>query len=320
MSEMSYISVIERYHEYREAIRELLASIVTGVGDNRLCTEEGALADAIVAIAEHYPFVDHIYLLDNEGKQISPIIKKNGKPIPGSHQPGSDRSQRPYFKKAKKHDYDVTVSKPYFSNIGRNLSISAVAQCVNTENVYLVVDIDLREIIEFLMGDTLRGRFNPLFKTVYSLIAVGLFSIVGILLFSAFSEIFVMFSGVHDDDVYLKPFHVIIFLTLALAVFDLGKTTIEEEVLMHKDIFRHSSTRRTITRFIAAILIAVSIESLLLMFKSALGDGHNIQSAVWMMFSAVGLLVGLGIYVYLGARAESYLKTMYGDTKNQVVD
>jgi len=37
MSEMSYISVIERYHEYRDAIRELLASIVTGVGDKRLC-------------------------------------------------------------------------------------------------------------------------------------------------------------------------------------------------------------------------------------------------------------------------------------------
>ncbi|HIP68869.1 MAG TPA: general glycosylation pathway protein [Chromatiales bacterium] len=321
MSEMSYISVIERYHEYREAIRELLASIVTGVGDKRLCAEENVLADAIISITGHYPFVEHIYLLDETGKQISPIINKDGKAVPGSHQIGVDRSQRPYFKKAKKHDYDVTVSKPYFSNISRNLCVSAVAHCGDDEKVYLVVDIDLREIIEFLMGDTLRGRFNPLFKTVYSLIAVGLFSIVGVLLFSAYSEIIYMFTGVHDgEDVYLKPFHVIIFLTLALAVFDLGKTTIEEEVLMHKDIFRHSSTRRTITRFIAAILIAVSIEALLLMFKSALGDGHNIIAAVWMMFSAVGLLVGLGIYVYLGARAETHLKDMYGMARNQEGD
>jgi len=78
---------------------------------------------------------------------------------------------------------------------------------------------------------------------------------------------------------------------------------------MHKDIFRHSSTRRTITRFIAAILIAVSIESLLTMFKAAMGDSHDAAiHAVWMMFAAVGLLVGLGIYVYLGARAEDILK------------
>jgi hypothetical protein len=321
MSEMSYISVIERYHEYREAIRELLASIVTGVGDKRLCAEENALADAITSITGHYPFVDHIYLLDDTGKQISPIINKDGKTIPGTHQEGTDRSQRPYFKKAQKHDYDVTVSKPYFSNISRNLCVSAVTHCGDAEKVYLVVDIDLREIIEFLMGDTLRGRFNPLFKAVYSLIAIGLFSIVGVLLFSAYSEIINMFTGLHvGEDLYLKPFHVIIFLTLALAVFDLGKTTIEEEVLMHKDIFRHSSTRRTITRFIAAILIAVSIEALLLMFKSALGDGQNIIAAVWMMFSAVGLLVGLGIYVYLGARAESYLKSMYAMSKNHEGD
>ena len=321
MSEMSYISVIERYHEYRDAIRELLASIVTGVGDKRLCTEDNALAGAITSITGHYPFVDHIYLLDDSGKQISPIIDKNGKPIPGNHQQGTDRSQRPYFKNVRKHNYDVTVSKPYFSNISRNLCVSAVTHCGDAEKGYLVVDIDLREIIEFLMGDTLRGRFNPLFKAIYSLIAFGLFSIVAVLLFYAYSEIFSMFSGLHvGDDVYLKPFHVIIFLTLALAVFDLGKTTIEEEVLMHKDIFRHSSTRRTITRFIAAILIAVSIEALLLMFKSALGDGQNIIAAVWMMFSAVGLLVGLGIYVYLGARAEVHLKNMYGTAQNQEGD
>ncbi len=318
---MSYISVIERYHEYDDAIGELLASIVTGVSDKNLCAKDSALVDAIVSITEHYPFVDHIYMLDDSGKQISPIINKHGKSVSKSHQIGTDRSQRPYFKKAKKQENDVTVSKPYFSNIGRNLCISAVARCGEVEKVYMVVDIDLREIIEFLMGDTLRGRFNPVFKSVYGLIAIGLFSIVGVLLFSAFSEIIKMFTNMHSgDDLYLKPFSVIIFLTLALAIFDLGKTTIEEEVLMHKDIFRHSSTRRTITRFIAAILIAVSIEALLLMFKSALGDGKSVQAAVWMMFSAIGLLVGLGVYVYLGARAEAHLKNMYGMVKSREGD
>ena len=109
-------------------------------------------------------------------------------------------------------------------------------------------------------------------------------------------------------DLHLKPFGIIIFLTLALAIFDLGKTTLEEEVLLHKDIYRHSSTRRTITRFIAAILIAVSIESLLLMFKSVLGSPEHLANAVAMMAAAIGLLVCLGIYVYLGAKAEAILK------------
>lgn len=36
MSTMSYISVIERYQEYRNALSELLASIVTGISDERI--------------------------------------------------------------------------------------------------------------------------------------------------------------------------------------------------------------------------------------------------------------------------------------------
>ncbi|MEF3193777.1 MAG: hypothetical protein K6346_06160 [Halothiobacillaceae bacterium] len=92
-----------------------------------------------------------------------------------------------------------------------------------------------------------------------------------------------------------------------MAIFDLAKTTLEEEVLMHKDIFRHSSTRRTITRFLAAIIIAVSIEGLLLMFKSALGEADHLLEAAFVMLSAAILTVGLGLYVYLGAQAEARL-------------
>ena len=33
MSTMSYISVIERYHDHRKAIHELLDSITTGIAD-----------------------------------------------------------------------------------------------------------------------------------------------------------------------------------------------------------------------------------------------------------------------------------------------
>lgn len=76
---------------------------------------------------------------------------------------------------------------------------------------------------------------------------------------------------------------------------------------MHKDIFRHSSTRRTITRFISTILIAISIEALLTMFKASLGEQQYMQPAIWMLLAVVGLLIGLGVYVYLGAKAEKIL-------------
>jgi len=133
---------------------------------------------------------------------------------------------------------------------------------------------------------------------------VGLFAVVGMLLFSAFSEMTAMFNGNTD---YHQPFTAIIYLTLGMAIFDLAKTTLEEEVLTHKDIFRHSTTRRTITRFMASILVAVSIEALLLMFKGAMGQAEYLSHAALIMISAVVLLIGLGVYVYLGAKAEKTL-------------
>ncbi len=171
-----------------------------------------------------------------------------------------------------------------------------------------MLDINLGKTIELLMGDTERRKFQPLFKAVYSIIAACLLVDVATPLPSAFSvSAQLLFGDDTGPHSHLKPFCAIIFLALGLAVFDLGKTTLEEEVLMHEDLFCHSSTRRTITRFIAAILIAVYIKALLLMFKSALGDGEYLIRAGWMMLAAVGLLIGLGLYVFLGAKAEALL-------------
>jgi hypothetical protein len=214
---------------------------------------------------------------------------------------------------------EVIITEPYLSSASRNLCISTAIKLRDTDHKvtgYIVLDSDLTEIIGFLMGDNMRRRFQPFFKTVYSLIVLGLFCVVGILLYSAFSEMAPLFMhGETVKDAHLTPFGVIIFLTLGLAIFDLGKTTLEEEVLMHKDIFRHSSTRRTITRFMAAILIAVSIEALLMMFKAALGNDQNMMPAVWMMLASVGLLIGLGLYVYFGSRAEAILMNVRKSAK-----
>jgi hypothetical protein len=316
---MSYLSTIERYHDYRNAIRELLGSILTGISHSRLFTEPKALEEAMCDLARHYPFVALLFTLDARGIQSSDNIvcpKRNGRALGDGR--GKDRSQRPYFVLVRDAD-TVVVTEPYLSITGGALCISAAVRCRAPDGGVLgctVIDIDLGETVEFLMGDVARRRFQPAFRAVYTTIVVGLFAVVGLLLWAAVGEVVSLFAGdVVGEDLHLKPFGVIIFLTLALAIFDLGKTILEEEVLMHKDIFRHSSTRRTITRFVAAILIAVSIEALLLMFKAALGGGEGMVAAVMMMVTAVGLLVGLGVYVFLGARAEVALLRQRGTSR-----
>lgn len=307
---MNYISAIARYHEYKEAIQELMASIVTGIYDNNLFLDEKNLATAMEMLHQNYPFVQLIFTLDGKGVQtsnnVSPSTIFDNKI---AHGKGTDRHHRLYYIQAANND-NVIVTEPYLSTSSHKLCISSAVRCLIDEEQtigILVIDIDLADAIEYLMGDSRRKKFQPFFVAIYSMIVIGLFFVVGILLYSASIEISSLFLNAQSEDLHLKPFGIIIFLTLALAIFDLGKTILEEEVLMHKDIFRHSSTRRTITRFIAAILIAVSIESLLLMFKSVLGSPEYLTSAVLMMAAAVALLVGLGLYVYLGAKAEEIL-------------
>lgn len=313
MSSLSYISIIERYREYHSAMQELLGSVIIGIADLRLLDDVETQRKSMQCLVEHYPFIDLLYTLDANGTQTSDNITAEGKKIAIRAGKGNDRSQRPYYLMAREGGAGVTtiVTAPYLSITSGKLCVSSAMKLMDEKHQvkgYIVLDIGMGEAIEFFMGDTGRRRFQPYFKLIYILIVTGLFAVVAALLHSAFSEVIeLLYAESNSHELQLKPFTVIIFITLALAIFDLGKTTLEEEVLMHKDIFRHSSTRRTITRFMAAILIAVSIEALLLMFKSALGDGRDLVQAVWMMLAAVGLLVGLGLYVFLGAKAEAVL-------------
>lgn len=312
MSKMSHINVIEKYEEHRLSIGHLLSSILGCFSDEKLFEfDQAELTESLNSLCSYYPFISLLYLLDQDGKQVCTNV-------PGRYYMkhpkiglGVDRSKRPYYFLASKTD-QVVVTEPYLSSIRRELCLSVCVKIYgNAGEVkgYIVLDVDLNATLGFLTGDIHRFHFEPYFKIIYSFIVLGLFAVSLILLYAAGLEcakiMQVAFNGAQTLEI---PFGVVIYLTLALAIFDLGKTTLEEEVLLYKDILRHSSTRRTITRFIAAIIIAVSIEALLMIFKFALnGNGEHINDAVWIIISAAFLLFSLGFYVYLGSKAECLL-------------
>jgi hypothetical protein len=64
---------------------------------------------------------------------------------------------------------------------------------------------------------------------------------------------------------------------------------------IQKDILRHSSTRRTITRFIAVIIITVSIEALLMIFKFSLKGVSSSTVETKMTSRQVIILIGVNI-------------------------
>ncbi|WP_442792750.1 general glycosylation pathway protein [Pseudoalteromonas sp. T1lg76] len=301
---MSYLSAIERYREHYADVVPLLESLI-----HSLVAQSdwpGNVNKAVAQVCRCYGFAELVYVLNAQGMQLSANIQADGHIAPGR---GVNRASRPYFIAIADNQSAVVMTEPYISLASGNLCVSVLTSCTLAEHKqgYAVVDVNLVKLIEYIMGDRSRGRFSGAFKVGYSVIVVSLFTLVLVLVYNVGLDIVDLLANLNNVSDPLRPFGIIIFITLALSIFDLGKTILEEEILMHKDIFRHSSTRRTITRFISTILIAVSIEALLTMFKASLGQGEFTIPALLMMLSVIGLLIGLGIYVYLGAKAELML-------------
>ncbi len=303
MTPRNYLYLLQKYDEYQPQIERLLESILTSLSPDKLLTEAELMRAAVNRLHQSYPFVDLIYCINEAGVQVTesaaaPNIADLKRSEPGL---GSNRSNRVYYSSARDNPRPVTVTQPYLSSATHQLAISAVQRFTAADGSvrYLVINFNLEKLITFLNGDGLRLKFHSWFQVVYGVIGMMLVLVSGLLIFSA-GKALVEVLYEHSNTA-TQAFHLVILVTLGLAIFDLGKTILEEEVLLHKDIHHNDSTRRTISRFMSAIVIAVSIESLLLMFKSLLGDPAHLNSAVFMLFAAVALLIGLGIYLRLTA-------------------
>lgn len=325
MTPRNYLYLLKKYDEYQVVVDRLLESILTSLLPNKLMGSFELMQNTITKLHESYPFIELLYCIDEKGVQITesaaaPNIADSKRREPGL---GSNRSNRVYYVHAMANKSTATVTQPYLSTATQQLAISAVQRFTDDEGHirYLVINFNLEKLITFLNGDALRLRVHPLFQMFYAVIGILLVCVSGLLIASAIASL----VGVlyEHTSVATKAFHLVILATLGLAIFDLGKTILEEEVLLHKDIHHTGSMRRTISRFMSAIVIAVSIEALLLMFKSLLGDATHLNSAVFMLLAAVALLVGLGAYMRLtrepepSSRDEQYSLKLLGRRNNQ---
>ena len=303
----NHLQLISEFDRYGADIRRLIGSIISSLARTELLNDLSAQRAELQELSRAYPFLELMYSLDASGRQLlntaySPTVSQRKNRVLGQ---GSDRSHRPYFQAASENAGCITVTEPYLSSATRFPAISAVYRFEGESNRplgFLVLNISLHKLIAYLQGDQMRHYFHPFFQSIYALMGVLLLLVAGVLLWAAMSDLWAIVS--QQQDLVTESFGLVVLITLAMAIFDLGKTIIEEEVFLDKNLNHLGSTRRTISRFMSAILIAVSIEALLLMFKSLLGEDDQLMPAVWMLLAAVALLVGLGLYLKLSKDAE----------------
>ena len=154
----------------------------------------------------------------------------------------------------------------------------------------------LAEVLKISHQNRSEEMFSKVFKFSYGMFAVALIA-VALLLFThgikSFFENDIILSYLVIDDMFKAT----ILLTLSLAIFDLAKTLIEEEILGHHKEHNISGPNKTMVKFLGSIIIALSIESLMLVFKFAITDPEKLQYATFIIGGVGVLILSLAIYI-----------------------
>lgn len=236
------------------------------------------------------------YILDSKGNQVSPTYLKSGKK---EEDIGKNRSTRAYYYRAM-HERRCTITDPYPSLLNDELTVTASEPIFDEhgEIVYVAcIDMPLAEVLKIAHPMALESGAGRFFRVAYAAFTVVL-ALVSLLLFVKGIEGFLSYGFGRIDKIEIKDiFEATILLTLSLAILDLVKTLFEEEVLGRPKNDPASSIHKTMVRFLGSIIIALSIEALMLVFKFAMTEPHMIVNAIYIIGGVAMLLVGLAVYI-----------------------
>lgn len=91
---------------------------------------------------------------------------------------------------------------------------------------------------------------------------------------------------------------------ISAAILDVAGYIIEEEVFKEKELRDPVEARKTLTKIIVIITIAVSIEGLVYIFKAGTYDIKLLLYPSFLILSAAVLIIALGVYQKLSGSIE----------------
>jgi len=298
---MLVVKEIQEYAQIRTKARAYLCYILSrNISQSVEMNEEATLEmvlSKIKNLKEAIPHAEVIYALDGRGMQMVDNISSN--PKLNGFGKGEDRSDRAYYYKTLK-EHRCILTDPYPSLVSNELVVTASFPLYDMQNrlvAIICVDITLKNILKMVHPSSVDSSFGIASKWVYGAFSFALIG-VALLLFikgiTSFLHFGMDLSSIDINEVFKST----ILLTLSLAIADLVKAIFEEEVLGKEK--KHGSaddTHQTMVKFLGSIIIALSIEALMLVFKSALTDPSKIEYAVYLIVGVSFLLISLSLYI-----------------------
>ncbi len=297
------VTEIEEFSEIRPRARAYLCFLLQRYIPNYVPDPSlDNIINALKILKKELPHAEAFYILDKKGNQIIDAISNNSEYRKGK---GINRSMRAYYYRAVREKRCI-LTDPYPSLLSHELTVTASYPIYDDEKrlVYIVcVDISLKDLLKMFHPSSVDSYFGSFVKSSYALFTFALL-VVAILLFSK-GVMSVLAYGIHFQNLDIKEiFESTILITLSLAIFDLVKTLFEEEVLGHHKRKEAGDIHKTMIRFLGSIVIALSIEALMLVFKFAIIGPEKILYAVYLIAAVTLLLFGLSFYLKTIAQKE----------------
>lgn len=272
--------VINIYKKHRVTVDNFISTLITSLPRK--------YSDHAKSIFKTHDYIELMYSVDDKFHQSTPVVCRKKSDDTHIH---TDKSN--YFVKLELDEKGIYISNPYIHYRTGRASISAV---YFKDSEYHVFDINLIEILEELKLIEYNSFHDKFKKLVYT---VGSFflALVAIMLILYGGYVFMMlFIGVGEQDILHGVFKSIIAITLGLAIFDLAKQIFEHEVIFKSFHHEEDQQYKVLGKFLISIVIALAIETLMVVFKIALDDHTQMLSAFYLLIGTTIMFIGVGYF------------------------
>ncbi|QKF83201.1 hypothetical protein CRV08_11025 [Halarcobacter ebronensis] len=278
---------LEVYFQNQDKIEDFLQESLLKLGELKRLRE-----NKFKEIFSIFPSLELVYIINKDTKiQISPNFYRN------STDTNAQNISRDYLlsKLHFKENSLTAFSTPYVSSATKS---SCVTVSVSEGNYIIFFDFKIESLLERMNLIELNKPFHTMTKTFYTIAGYSMFLLALFIVFYSIYDFIHSFAvkGIFDLDTIFKP---IIALTLGVAIFDLGKTILEQEVYFKSYSKNSKVETKMITKFLISIIIALSIEGLMVVFKIAINDYDKMINALYLITGISFILIALSIFIYL---------------------
>lgn len=280
---------IETYKNHQEEIEFFLQESIRNLGDLKAHEK-----NEFSKLFNLFPSLELIYFTNKDTK-----IQTSANYYRSKVDTDAKNKSRSYLiSKLEFKGDDIAFSTPYISIATRSNCVTLTIK-EGDEIIFLDFRIDI--LLEKLNLLELNKPFHSVTKGFYIFAGFSMMSLAIItIVFSIYDFGYYLFAkNTLSLEMIFKP---IIALTLSIAIFDLAKTILEQEVFFKSYSKNAKVETKILTKFLSTIIIALSIEALIVVFKIALNDYDKMINAFYLIAGISLILVSLTAFTYFSTK------------------